>query len=169
MVRFVTTGAAVSLLVLTFSNNAFARLILAGDKPRTTEIAELIDAYQKLVAMEEDKDLKAGVKAHIQKLIDDEKVREERVQSAVSWSNRSSDITFWIAHVLLAFGLLAAAMELSHSWRLRSKGKKETYEMEVGLEKIALKSSMYGFFILLVSLSFYFMYLRFVYPVTYIP
>lgn len=165
MHRFGLTAALVLLLVVTFANKALAGVVVAGEKPRSTEIAELVDAYYKL---DSDPGLKLLIKGHIEKLVNDERAREANVQRAMSWSNTSSNITFWIAHVLLATGLFAAALELLHSWRLRSKGKKQSYEIEVGFEKIALKSSMYGTLILLVSLFFYFMYLRFVYPVSYI-
>jgi hypothetical protein len=169
MSRLISINTIFLVLALAWTNEVFAaRTISAGEKPRTTEIAELVDAYNELSG-EEDKDLKADMKTLIQKLMDEEKARGDAVQRVVSWSYSSSNITFWIAHGLLIFGISAATLELLHSWKLRSKGRKDSFEMEIGLEKIALRSSMYGSLILFASLAFYFMYLKFVYPVSYIP
>jgi len=151
------------------------------EKQKSSEIAELIDAYMSMLQEEnrsippgekgsqqkdqEHEQLKAAVSAYIIKKIDDENARTENTKYVVHWSNISANTTFWIAHLLLIFGLAAATMELRNAWRLRSKGKKDSVEVEISFERIALRSSMYGVLILFVSLLFYFLYLKFVYPV----
>jgi hypothetical protein len=144
-----------------------ADVLVVGGKSQTDEIRVLIDSYNQLDS-EKDKDLKEAIKAFIMKKIEDENARTKRAEQVISWTNNSGKTTFWFSHILLVFGLLAAAVEMLHAWRLRSRNKRDSIEVEISLEKIALKSTMYGILLLFASLLFYFIYIKYVYPPTYV-
>ncbi|HEX5704804.1 MAG TPA: hypothetical protein VFX97_16515 [Pyrinomonadaceae bacterium] len=181
MKRFGTT-----LLFLLASSLVFPSLVSANqgvaEKAQTSEIGALLEAYVKVIQAQdfgqkltdvqaqekraEIDALKAATKAFILTRMNEEAAKAENAKRVVYWSNFSANLTFGIAHVLLLFGLIAAAMEFRNARKLRTKGSKESsIDFEVKFESLALKSSTFGVLILFVSLLFYFMYLKFAYPV----
>ena len=151
-------------------------VIVQPEQP--ADIAKLIEAYNNLQGevfdpdskeyreyIKKDEDLRTALKAYILKKIEDEDIRREETRQVVNQTNASASVTFWIAHILLVLSILISGFELWHAKRLRSKAKKESIEVEISLEKIALKSSVNGTLMLFISLVFYFMYLKFVYPI----
>ena len=86
-------------------------------------------------------------------------------KSAFAMSGTMSVIVCWVAHILLALAVLAAAVEFIRAMQTRQKAS-ENQELRVSLEGIALKTSMHGTLLLVLAMLFYYLFLKFVYPVT---
>jgi len=79
--------------------------------------------------------------------------------------NTESFVVFVSAHIVLLLGLIAAATEFLRARKTRKDADKQT-DLNVSLQGIALKTSLHGTILLALSISFYFLYLKFVYPIT---
>lgn len=148
---------------------AYGSQVGTAEKPKSNDIVELINAYSMLGINdknEQERELKSALGKYIIRRMSNENDKEERTRAIVSWTNFCTYITFGIAHVLLICGFLLAYSEIKRSWRLRKRGKEVPLEVELGVEKIALKGALNGFFYMSACLLFYFLYLKFVYPVT---
>lgn len=102
-------------------------------------------------------------------------ILDER-RSVLRWTDGVSRGIFVVVHVVLLIGLWAAVREFRHAEQTRKEAKVarlkadgEPSEFKIGLEGIALKTSLHGLLILGAAIGFYFMYLKFVYPVTVLP
>lgn len=76
-----------------------------------------------------------------------------------------SVVVFWAAQVLLLWAIIAASIEFVRAQRVRTAAA-EIQELRVSLEGLALKTSMHGTFLLVIAMSFYYLFLKFVYPIT---
>lgn len=164
MYRLIYLTLIFLVIFLSSNNEVLADIYFVGERQDTNEIRSLVGTYNQLDA-EKDRELRESIKGFLIKKIENENIRAENAKQVISWANHSGKTTFWVAHFLLAFGLLASTIEMIHAWRLRFRHKKDSFEVEVGAEKIALKSTMYGILILFLSFLFYFMYIKYVYPV----
>ena len=88
---------------------------------------------------------------------------EER-QSLSTWTNRVSFIIAAFVHLAVLLGVFAAGLEFWWARKTRQRSAK-TQEIELSLEKIALKTSLQGMLLLLISLGLYLFYLKFVYAI----
>ena len=89
-------------------------------------------------------------------------------KSAFAMSGTMSILVCWVAHILLALAVLAAAVEFIRALQTRHKAS-QNEEVRVSLEGIALKTSMNGTLLLVIAMAFYYLFLKFVYPVTIVP
>ena len=110
---------------------------------------EVRDAYRELV---------------LRRLRRQTQIHDER-RDVIRWTNWISRAIFAIVHVILFLGLRAAMSEFAHAQRMRREAPSET-ELRVSLEGVALKTSLHGIVLLGAAFGFYFLYLRFVYPIT---
>ena len=147
----------------------------AVEESKATGIAELLTAIDKLgigSSSSDDEELQTKRKELEEQFLDltGELIkREQSIQTSTSsvlfWTNVSAHITFILAHVFLVFGIWLGSAELRRAYRLRKKGAAEKIDVQISAEGVALKSSLYGFLVFGASLTFYSLYLRFVYPV----
>lgn len=123
-----------------------------------------------------------------------ERERLEQVKTHVLWTNVIGYVIAVIAHGLLAVGIGAAILEFRNAERMRNEARRmkftqrtlttretteeaeakreietEGTEVKLSLEGIAVKTSLNGVVLLLVALAFYFLYLKFVFPITVVP
>jgi hypothetical protein len=89
-------------------------------------------------------------------------------KSAFAMSGTMSIIVCWVAHILLAWAVIAATVEFIRALQTRRKAS-ESQELRVSLEGIALKTSLHGTFLLVIAMLFYYLFLKFVYPITVVP
>lgn len=93
-----------------------------------------------------------------------EKLQEAR--TVIRWTNFSSKVGFAVAHLAVLLGFWAAVTELLHARKLRKNGEKlEQQELRVGLEGIAVRTSLHGILLLMIAFGFYLVYLKFVFPI----
>jgi hypothetical protein len=92
-------------------------------------------------------------------------ILEERA-GVIAWTNLASIIIFWVVHAVLAAALWAALVEFRHASRTRKGGLQAPQEIRVSLEGVALKTTLHGLMLLAIAFGFYFLYLKFVYPIT---
>lgn len=83
------------------------------------------------------------------------------LQSVTGWSS------LIFVHILLCFGIFLAFSEFKRASALQKEGRAEKnhHELRVGLEGLAVKSSFLSILILSLTLCFYFLFLKFVYPI----
>jgi hypothetical protein len=93
-----------------------------------------------------------------------EKLTEHKKVFAASGT--MSVVVFWAAQVLLAWAIIAASIEFWRAQKVRTKAATEMQELRVSLEGLALKTSMHGTFLLGIAMLFYYLFLKFVYPIT---
>ncbi len=92
------------------------------------------------------------------------KIRLSR--EVIERTNRTAQLGMVIVHVAVVVGFLAAFFEFLHAWKLRKQGASiAEHEVRIGLEGVAVKTSLHGLLILLVASGFYLMFVKFVYPV----
>ncbi len=98
-----------------------------------------------------------------------ERQKIDWVKAALRWGHVTSYITCAFAHILLIVGLWAAVREFHDAHITRKLARQENVELKLSMHGVAIKTSLVGMVILVVSLVFYFLYLKFVYPITAIP
>jgi hypothetical protein len=89
----------------------------------------------------------------------------------IDTTNRLGFVIFGVVHLLVAVGLVMSWREFRRAETLRQRsgeGERDT-ELKVSLEGLALKTSLHGGVLLGFALAFYFLYLRFVYPISVVP
>ena len=105
-------------------------------------------------------------------------------RDVIRWTNWISRFIFVVIHVVLFLGLWAAMKEFIDAGRTRKSApapittaltdekaqaaQAKQNEVTISLQGIALKTSLHGFLILAAAIGFYFLYLKFVYPITVI-
>jgi hypothetical protein len=91
------------------------------------------------------------------------------------WQYWSGRIIFWFAMLLVGAGLLFSAIQFYLGFRhptvIKSRddtqlAPAEASEFEATLHGIKLKSSVLGLLILAISMVFFYLYLKYVYPIT---
>lgn len=95
-----------------------------------------------------------------------QKIRE--TEGELWWTNWIGRAIFVIVQFILIMGLVVAWSEFRAARRQRRAAAAEQQEVRISMEGIALKTSLHGILILGIALAFYFLYLRFVFPVTYV-
>ncbi|MBL8900829.1 MAG: hypothetical protein JNM84_24570 [Planctomycetes bacterium] len=86
-------------------------------------------------------------------------------QREIDRTNQIGLAIFGVVHVMLVLAMVAAGLEFASARRIRRTRSGEQTQIEVGLEGVALRTSLQGILLLTVALGFYFLYLRFVYPI----
>ena len=91
-----------------------------------------------------------------------------RLQTTAFADNANvSRFIFYVVHVVLLLGLAAAFSEFLHARRLRGHAaSNQPIELKLGMEGIAIKTALHGIALLVLSMAFYFLYLKFVYTLT---
>lgn len=81
-------------------------------------------------------------------------------------------VTSWISYFIFGFvhlltftGLVIAVLEFRQAGLMRGH-KPDVSELTLKLDGLALKTALQGILLLALSISFYFLYLKFVYPIT---
>jgi hypothetical protein len=117
---------------------------------------------------EVEKELKAWLIAWIRW----EKGKFDDIKNTITTTNRNGNIIFWAMHLLLIVSVIITGIEFWNSSRIRKLGKKsglppeEQHELALEAAKVSLKTSSYGILLLCCFLVIYFLYLKFVYPLT---
>ena len=88
-------------------------------------------------------------------------------RSAVfAWQLYSSKLIFGLLTMIVLTGIGLTVWQFRHIFsRRRAGGEELNSELEITMEKIRVNSSVVGVVVLSLSLAFYFLYLRYVYPV----
>jgi hypothetical protein len=93
-----------------------------------------------------------------------------QTQSAIAWNNKAAVLSFILVHLAILLGFGGALVEFVHAFRLRREGKTfDDMEITLKFESIAVKTTSMGVILLTSSIVFYFLYLKFVYPVQLVP
>lgn len=126
-------------------------------------------------AVELAKDDKADPKARedaitfLRAALQQEKDQLAETSRMFRFTNIESIVMFSLAHLLALLALVAATSEFFASRKLRRKAlASPEHEIEIGIEKLAIKTSSIALLYLLAALTFYFMYVKFVYPVIFV-
>ena len=103
--------------------------------------------------------------------IDEQERRLSRNSRTVGEQNITGFCIFGVIHVLLLVSVWMAVKEFRHSQSggHASKTHSEHQEITLSLHKLAVKTSLHGILLLSFSLAFYFLYLKFVFPITLTP
>jgi len=131
--------------------------------------ATVIAAFKDLLLAQTiaQKSLLAEEQAHRERMADREKQFVALQVEAFRNNARATTLILVISHFVLACGLLAAGWEFWQASRTRKRASTAVQsEITIGLEGVAFKSALNGLLLLVLSMSFYFLYLKFVYPVT---
>lgn len=88
----------------------------------------------------------------------------------IARNNVVSTISFALVHAVVLLGFAGALLEFRTAQRLRRRGKAlEDIEITVKIESIAVKTTSLGVVLLATSIVFYFLYLKFVFPIQNVP
>ena len=102
----------------------------------------------------------------IQAKLDWERKKLLESERVIVRTNTTAMIGTVIVHIAVVVGFVAAFLEFFHAWKLRREGAQlAQHELRIGLEGVAVKTSLYGLLILLVASGFYLMYAKFIYPI----
>jgi hypothetical protein len=85
-------------------------------------------------------------------------------------------VAFFVSHALLGLAVWCAFREFLHAARMRKVAgstaqdaedaeNRRVNEITVSLEGVALKTSFHGTFLLVIAILFYYLFLKFVYPI----
>jgi hypothetical protein len=81
----------------------------------------------------------------------------EHTKAVFAWQHTSSIIIFWVSILLVLAGLSLAALQF--------KGTNTQTSIKISLQQLEINSSVIGLLILFISFGFFFLYLRYVYPI----
>ncbi len=100
----------------------------------------------------------AGLEREIQKY--------QEMRAELWYTNWIGRFIFVVAHLVLGIGLWMSVREFKAAGERRRQAKNVSQqELSISMEGIALKTTLHGTLIMVLALAFYFLYLRFVYPV----
>lgn len=85
--------------------------------------------------------------------------------STIAWQNWMGRVVFLVVHVPFGIGLYCAWREFCAAERSRKRAIQQPSEIEIGLQKVALKSSLHGVVLLGIAFGFYLAFLTLVYPI----
>lgn len=106
------------------------------------------------------------VEALIRQKLEWEKQKIEEARRVIARTNRTALIGSIIVHLAVLVGFAAALAEFLHARQLRRQGAQlPQQELRIGLEGVAVKTTLYGLLILLIASAFYLMFVKFVYPI----
>lgn len=83
----------------------------------------------------------------------------------IAWQNWLGRVVFGVVHIPLVLGLYFSWREFRAAERSRTRARQQSHEVEIGLEKVALKSSLQGMALFGVAVAFYLGFLTLVYPI----
>lgn len=88
-------------------------------------------------------------------------------QDVFAWQLFSSRIIFWAVLSLVALGMYFAAKQFQHGLRTASlkTNESDVTEFAASLAGVKVRSPVLGVIILVISFAFFYLYLRFVYPI----
>ena len=91
-------------------------------------------------------------------------------QGVLEWDETESLVSFVFVHVAVLLGFAISLVEFLHASRTRKRGRSsDNTEVTLKLESIAIRTTSVGLIILFCSVLFYFLYLKFVYPIQVVP
>ena len=85
---------------------------------------------------------------------------------AFLWSHISSILIFFIVLIVIGCGLYFSYLQFSLALRRPQQIENSTTNMKIGKDGIEISSSIIGLLILMISVVFFYLYLRYVYPIT---
>jgi hypothetical protein len=104
---------------------------------------------------------------HAQHTLNDFLVRREVFQN----QHMANTLILWMVLLITISGVLLAALQLIASYQLAAAGRTDELQgdqsLEVARGKLVVRSSVTGLMILVVSLAFFYLYLIFVYTITF--
>jgi hypothetical protein len=112
-----------------------------------------------------DPEIKTAYKAWTLAFMNREAEKFTEHRKAFADSGGMSVVIFWAAQVLLVWAIIAASIEFIRAQRVRTAAA-EIQELRVSLEGLALKTSLHGTLLLVIAMCFYYLFLKFVYPIT---
>lgn len=130
-----------------------------------SDSALLYDLLQTLNWEDPETELEAEFSELLRQMIRHERSKFGNTNRVFWWHRLASRISFFVAHLFLLVGLFAGGAELWQAWRLRKAGRDvAAIELSIGLEGLALKTSLLGMVVVLVAFGFYALFLWHVYP-----
>lgn len=88
------------------------------------------------------------------------------IRAELLYTNWIGRFIFVVAHLVLGMGLWMSMHEFRAANARRREAKTVTQqELSISMEGVALKTTLHGTFIMVLALVFYFLYLKFVFPV----
>lgn len=96
--------------------------------------------------------------------LDAERRKIDDHREVIASTNRMGTWVFVVVHIFLGLAMIVALVEFWQASRTRHV-KREREEIELSFQKIALKTSMHGTLLLVLSLVLYFLFLKFVYTI----
>jgi hypothetical protein len=118
---------------------------------------------------EPETDLEKSLAGYVSDLVARKREAIAEARRVFWWQRLASQVSFVLSHLFVLVALAAAMAEFLQARRLRSAGvAAETTELKVGMEGVAVKTSLAGFLLLASALGFYFLYLKFVYPIQFV-
>lgn len=86
--------------------------------------------------------------------------RESYIRKAFEWHHWSTCIVFCVVHVVVGLGVWASILQI-----VRNPSSAKESEFSLSKDGIRVRSSVIGVIVLTISLGFFFLYLKFVYPI----
>lgn len=87
-----------------------------------------------------------------------------RANKVLKWQYTSGKIIFWVVLFIVMSGLILSGIQFYYS--SKSNFQQPYSEIKVGYSGIRLHTSVLGLLILIVSIAFFYLYLKHVYPVS---
>jgi len=138
---------------------------LGRSRPAAPEPEAMVSAVTEEI-LRQDAEVRGALRdALVARYQRERRILEERA-GVIAWTNFAGIVIFWVVHAVLAAALWAALVEFRHAGRTRKGGLQAPQEIRVSLEGVALKTTLHGLMLLAIAFGFYFLYLRFVYPIT---
>ena len=127
-------------------------------------------------------DLIALRDSQLQQFIEAEAERAQYISHQFSHASKAfdrqrfySEVVFWVSHFILLCGFFAALIELKNAISLRQRSgelpKTDSIEdsavldITLGYDKLAMKSSVNGMALFVITIFFYLIFIKFVYPI----
>ena len=85
----------------------------------------------------------------------------EQRSKVFKWQHITTKVIFFVVLILVAIGVYFAWIQFR-----TGKGEMDRSELEISLQGIKVNSSVLGIIILMISLVFFYLYLRYVYPIS---
>ena len=111
-----------------------------------------------------DPNLYQAYREYLLAYLDGERRKIEEHRDVIASTNRMGTWVFVVVHVFLGLAMVIAVVEFWQASRTR-RTKREREEIELSFQKVALKTSMHGTVLLVLSLVLYFLFLKFVYTI----
>lgn len=137
-------------------------MAVLGQQPSSDELETLSSIYP------DDEEVKAAIKA----VILDRCQRAQAIAAdqsfEIAYTNNVGRFILVVVHLILGIALYCSWKEFAAANRLRamaSNAAPTVQEITISTEGLALKTSLQGTLLLLIALGFYFLYLKYVFPV----